>query len=154
MSEDYAATLRRLQREFQTADRLALTLATTASQGRDLERAHRTLDHRERMMISYAISSATRFTSTWVNLCAAEDCARMGRSAVADALAGHDLRYELPEVAVSLRTPWEEAMEVRAQLRRLGAAAEDTAVRLAPSWRLPLEELPAIATAVARAPTD
>lgn len=140
--------LERLKREFMTADRLDLTLASTAYRVRDEHLGRERLAHREQMLLSYAVSSAARFSSTWVNLQAAGPYAGLGHATVADALAGEDLRFELPDAAAALREPWRQAKAVRAQLRSLGPAVEDAALRLAPSWRLPLRELPAAAAAV------
>jgi hypothetical protein len=151
--EDYAATLKRLEREFMAADRLTLTLATTGRLNYH-NPVCGTLDDRQGILLSYALSSAARFASTWLNLNLGDPHTRLGRLAAADALAGEDLRYELPAVAAALRSPWAEALEARKQLWRLGAAVEDTALRLAPTWQLPLAQLPFAASAVAADPPD
>lgn len=75
------------------------------------------------------------------NLHTGELATRLGRHAVADAVAGEDLREVMPEVAASLRPAWQLVLEVRAQVRQLGPDAEEVAQWIAPSWRADLRDL-------------
>jgi hypothetical protein len=66
-----------------------------------------------------------------------------------DALgAAEALRSTEPAAAAALEAPWRIAVRVRARLRSLGPGAEEVAVRLLPTWRLPLEQLPSVAAAL------
>lgn len=146
-----AVAVAELERQFVTADRLMLILATVA--GHDRLRGHvwDSMERADRMVASFAVSSAQRLASTWVNLNAGELATRLGRFVVADAVAGEDLREAMPEVAASLRAAWQLALEVRAQVRQLEPEAEGVAQRMAPSWRTDLRDL-AFAVAAVHGP--
>lgn len=141
MREDSTAALARLQRQFLAADRLTLLLATLAGRDRFRGAAWDSLETTDRMVASCAMGSALRLASTWVNLHIGELATQLDRYAVADAVAGEDLREVMPEVAAGLRAAWPLALEVRAQVRQLGPEAEEVAQRIAPSWRADLRDL-------------
>lgn len=58
----------------------------------------------------------------------------------------------MPEMAAALRAGWQTACEVRSRLRQLGATAEELALKLTPTWRLAMEELPHAVHAVTLPP--
>jgi hypothetical protein len=64
---------------------------------------------------------------------------------VADAVAAEALKSTEPATAAVLGAPWRAAVRVRTRLRALGPGAEDVALRLLPTWRLPLDQLPDVA---------
>jgi hypothetical protein len=78
----------------------------------------------------------------------------VARQAVADAVAAEVLRARFPEEAARLERSWRTAVHVRRRLHDLGPEAEQVALRMLPTWRLPLKELPGVARAVTRPAPD
>ena len=76
----------------------------------------------------------------------------VARHAVADVVAAEAVRSRFPSVAAQLECPWRTAVQVRNRLRNLGSDAEEVALRLLPTWQLPLEELPDAAAALTWCP--
>lgn len=70
----------------------------------------------------------------------------VARQAVAEAVAAESVRQSFPVAARELEQPWWTAVDVRARLRVLGPEAEEVALRMLPAWRLPLEDLLAVAS--------
>ena len=149
VQHDHARILFLLEREYRTADELMLLLANAAAADARSGPVWANLDARDRAVAGHASSRALRLSALWLNVNGSEMAAKLGWYAVAEAVAGEELSEVMPEVAANLSEGWRAARDVRARLRRLGPATEQVALRMVPSWRGDLRELPDAATAVA-----
>lgn len=139
--EDHCAALARLEREFLRADELMLILAAVAGRSEGDPPPWNDMTTEHRLLAGHAINEARQHTSRWLNLRPTHTVG-LARHTVTDAVAAVDLRWRLPEAAQALGAPWRAATRVRDELRTLGPVSEETALRMAPSWRLDLLLLP------------
>lgn len=142
-----------LEQQFREADDLLCALAIAGERFLEASPLWDELSPDESIEVSRAFRAALWRTHGWVPQPSSR-LHRLARYLAADAVAAHRLRDHLPEVADLLEQPWRHAVDVRGTLRLLGPEVEEVAARLAPSWMLPIRELPAAAAAVSATAPD
>ena len=66
--------------------------------------------------------------------------------AVRDTLTARLVQSEQPVAAEALARPWTDAIQVRFELESMGRHVEGRAIRLAPTWHLPIHDLIQVAS--------
>src|SRR4051812_45536673 len=142
--------LEQLEAEYRGADDLLLHMVSFEVRRR-AGRPHFDSSSQEvGLAAAVAIMQAWHRVIQW-QACDGSPGALVAREVVAEAVAAEALRPRFPPVAAQLERPWRTAVRARGRLRDLSGDAEVVALRLLPTWRLPLEELPVVAVALAAA---
>ena len=146
-----AVLLTRLQNQYERADALMVLLAVAAAGEERRRPVWDRLADADRVVAAQAFNHALHLVGPWRNRVGLNS-AWLARYAAADAVASVRLRDQHPKVADALGAPWQAALEVRARLRELGPEIEAVALRLVPSWRANLRDLPTAAVEVSLPP--
>ena len=134
----------RLESEFRAADEVLWHLVAGEVRRAAVNLSPERLSEQDELAVTAARGAAMRLVVRW-RATTASPLSLVARQAVGEALAAEYIRGRLPELAEHLANPWQSAVWVRGQLRELGPDAEEVALRLLPTWRLPLRELPTVA---------